>query len=69
MSLSKEEFSEWKSSFATKQFFESVIVRIEDAKDVLSATAGLDSLQDRYIAGMIQAFREVLSTEWEEGND
>lgn len=64
--LSKEEFLQWRTEFATKEFFNSIIHRIEDAKDILVAQAGKDSYSDAFIAGMVHAFREVLSVEWED---
>jgi len=64
MNLSKEEFQDWKQSPSTMAFFEVVINRIEDCKDMLAESAGVDQGQDRFFAGMIRAFREVLDVNW-----
>lgn len=66
MNLSKEEFLEWKQSQSTQAVFEIVINRIEDCKDLLAESAGVDPGQDRFISGMIRAFREVLAVNWED---
>ena len=66
MNLSKEEFQDWKQSPATEAVFEIVVNRIEDCKDMLAESAGVDSSQDRFFAGMIRAFREVLAVNWED---
>lgn len=66
MNLTKEEFQDWKQSTATEAVFEIVINRIEDCKDMLAESAGVDPGQDRFFAGMIRAFREVLAVNWED---
>ena len=40
--------------------------RIEDAKDNLATSSGIDCLQDRFICGMIQAYREIQDFQLEE---
>lgn len=57
--ISKSEFNDWKSNSVTKAFFEAAQLRIEECKDVLSVSAGNDSLQDRLLVGMIHAYREM----------
>lgn len=56
---SQSDFENWKSDFVTKAFFQAAHERIEDAKDVLSVQSGIDSVQDNYLRGMIQAYREI----------
>ena len=56
---SQSDFENWKGDFVTKSFFHAAHERIEDAKDVLSVQAGIDSNQDNYLRGLIQAYREV----------
>lgn len=56
---SQSDFENWKGDFVTKAFFQAAHERIEDAKDVLSVQAGIDSNQDNYLRGLIQAYREV----------
>ncbi len=57
--ITKSEFQEWKDHFITKAYFTAVIERIEEAKEVLASSAGVDNTQDNFIRGMIHAFREV----------
>jgi hypothetical protein len=59
--ISPSEFEEWQNHFITKEFYEAVINRIDDAKDILSESAGMDSDQDNFYRGFIHAYREVLS--------
>ena len=66
MTISKAEFVDWKKDPVTKAFFVAVENRIEDAKDVMSVSAGLDQVQDCVTRGMITAFREVLNIEFSE---
>ncbi len=55
----RSDFENWKLDSVTKAFFQAAQERIEDAKDVLSVQAGLDTTHDNYIRGMIQAYREL----------
>ena len=57
--MNKEDFQEWKDHPVTKDFYEAVEVRLEDAKEALSFAAGLDLGNDRFTAGMIHAYREI----------
>lgn len=66
MEISKEQFQEWKESFATQEFFRSVEQRIAEAKELLAYNAGNDSLVDKFNVGMIHAFKEVLDVSYEE---
>ena len=57
--LSQSDFNDWRSNAVTKAFFEAARDRIEEAKDLLSYSAGNDSLADRQLVGLIQAYREL----------
>lgn len=57
--LSRSDFENWKADPVTKMFFQAASERIEDAKDVLSVQAGIDSQQDNYLRGLVQAYREL----------
>jgi len=57
--ISKDDFINWKADPVTKAFFQACQERIEDAKELLSTSAGLDPLQDKYLVGHIQAYREM----------
>lgn len=66
MNVTKEEFLEWKQSYVTQEVFKVLIDRIEEAKEILSYNAGNSQLDDKYITGMIHAFREVMQVDWED---
>lgn len=59
MMISVQDFVNWKQDPVTKAFFEAANQRIEDAKDLLASSAGIDSTTDRFLVGMIQAYREL----------
>lgn len=44
----------------TKEVWRRIKERITEASDILSVNAGLQVLDDRYMAGMIRAYREIL---------
>ncbi len=57
--ISKSDFQDWKSNPVTKAFYEAAQCRIDECKDLLSYSAGADSLQDRLLVGMVTAYREM----------
>ena len=60
MSLIKaQEFYDWKKSPVTLAFMYAAKERIQDATNVLATTAGLNSIEDNYMRGFIQAYREM----------
>ena len=59
MIISKSEWIDWKANPVTKAFFEATQNRIEETKDVLSYSAGLDPITDNFNRGFIQAYREM----------
>lgn len=58
--VTKEEWIEWKNHPVTKAFYEAVEIRVEESKDLLSYSAGVDQAQDNYWRGFIGAYREML---------
>ena len=44
----------------TKEVWRRIKERIDEASGILSVNAGLQALDDRYMAGMIRAYREIL---------
>lgn len=64
--ISIEDFHRWKQDSVTRAFYMAVHDRIEDAKDNLATSSGIDCLQDRFICGMIQAYREIQDFQLEE---
>lgn len=57
--ISVSDFENWKSDQVTKAFFQAAQERVESAKEVLSVQAGMDGVQDNYLRGFIQAYREL----------
>jgi hypothetical protein len=58
--VSQSDFIEWRSNPTTKAFHAAVIDYIEQVKDSLSVSAGLDANEDNYKRGAIAAMRDVL---------
>lgn len=54
-----DDWQQWKSSSVTKAFFEAAQYRVEDAKDILGGTAGLDQASDNFYRGFIAAYQEM----------
>lgn len=67
--VTKEEWLAWKNDHVTRAFYEAVQDRIEDSKDLLSYSAGVDQAQDNYWRGFIAAYREMLDFKVEEINE
>lgn len=57
--ISLGEFQEWKQNEVTKAFMQAGQERIYDALQLLSVQAGMDSVQDNYLRGVIAAYREI----------
>ena len=57
--ITKGDFDDWKSNKVTKAFFYAAEQRVEDCKEMLACSAGVDTLQDRFLVGMVQAYRDI----------
>jgi len=57
--ITKGDFIDWKSNKVTEAFFSAARERIEEASNVLSVSAGTDPAQDRFLVGLIHAYREL----------
>ena len=57
--VTQSEFNDWKANPVTRAFFLAAMERAEEAKNYLATTAGLNSADDNYYRGFIQAYREV----------
>jgi len=57
--ITKTEFGDWKQDPVTRAFFSAADQRIEDAKDILSVTAGMDVEENNWYRGFIAAYREM----------
>jgi len=58
--ITKSEWQDWKQNNVTRSFLAAVDMRVEDAKDILSVSAGQEPDQDNYFRGFIAAYREML---------
>jgi hypothetical protein len=59
MTINASDFANWKSDPVTKAFLEACYLRIQDAKNTLAASAGLNSTEDNFNRGFIHAYSEV----------
>jgi hypothetical protein len=66
MNISKAEFIDWKAGLVTEAFFEAAQERVEDTKELLAASAGLNPEQDSFLRGFIAAYREIRNFSVEE---
>ena len=57
--ITKADFQDWKLNNVTKAFMLAAEQRVDDCKDMLAGSAGVDSLQDRFLVGMVHAYREM----------
>ena len=57
--ITKEEWVDWKSSHVTKAFFQACQERVEDTKELLSSSAGLEPTTDNFYRGFIHAYKEI----------
>lgn len=64
--LTKGEFRDWMDHPVTHAVFMLINQRIAGLKEMLEEQAGLDPLQDRFIAGNIRAYRNLLETDWDD---
>ena len=58
--ITRSEWQDWKAHPVTKAFYGAALERIDEAKDALSYSAGVDLIQDRLLVGLIQAYREMI---------
>lgn len=59
MIVTPSDFSDWKQNNVTKAFYEACQLRIQDAKDLLGVSAGVDSKEDSVLRGLIRAYTEM----------
>lgn len=59
MKITKGEWNQWHENIVTQAFFEAAGIRVEDAKDVLAVSAGLEPEQDNFWRGFISAYNEM----------
>lgn len=64
--VTKESFRDWKSNPVTKAVFNDLFDRIQRIREDLGNTAGIDPLMDRYKAGAINAYSDMINIEYDE---
>ena len=57
--ITKQDFQDWKLNDVTRAFYHACNQRIEDCKDILAGSAGLDSDTDNFYRGFIAAYTEL----------
>lgn len=62
--MNKSDFIDWKSNPVTKLVFKELRSNIEGLKEELASTAGLDSRVDGIKVGAIQAFQDVIDSDY-----
>lgn len=67
--MTRGDFLDWKSNDVTLVIFQNMETRIKDAYEVLGNSAGSDPLQDKFLTGMIRAYKEILAVEWNDIED
>lgn len=60
------DWKDWKENPVTKAFYAACQIRIEEAKDILGESAGLDSINDNFYRGFIRAYNEAIDFRFEE---
>lgn len=64
--MTKDEFNEWKSLKMTKEVFNAIRERQQAIKEELAFSAGVDSLNDRFRVGAVQAYQDLFDITHEE---
>jgi len=66
---SKEDYTQWRGNPITELVMARIQERIRNLEQLLGAQAGLDSLEDRRMAGMIVAYKTLLEMDYSEAVD
>lgn len=62
--MNRQDFVDWKNSPITKALFRALNGNIAGLKDELATSAGVDTRADGLKVGAIQAYTDVLDTDW-----
>lgn len=57
--ITKSDFTDWKLNDVTRAFYSACNQRIEDCKDILAGSAGMDPQTDNFYRGFIAAYTEL----------
>ncbi len=67
--ITNEEWADWKVNPVTRAFYEACNQRIEDCKDILAGSAGMDGVADNFYRGFIAAYSEMFGFRIEDLDD
>jgi len=67
--INKSDFADWKANPVTKAVFRQVEADMYQMAIDLAGKAGLDSLEDRYTAGVIRGMQRVTEVDFEDTDD
>ena len=65
--ISATDFTNWKADSVTQAYFYAIVERIEDAKETLAGSAGLDPSSDNWFRGFIAGQRDMLDVRVDDG--
>lgn len=69
MTVTKESFRDWKADPVTKAVFNGFRDNILKLQELLGEVAGTDPMLDRWRAGVIAGYKDVLLIEFEDTKD
>ena len=59
--MNSSDFTNWLQDPVTQAFYEAMKLRVEDAREILAASAGIDPINDNFNRGFIAAYNEALN--------
>lgn len=63
--MNQQDFVDWKRHPVTQAVMSQIQGRINDMKEMLADSAGINPLQDREYVGAIKAYRDFLEIQYE----
>lgn len=64
--MNRAEFIDWKRHPVTQVVFGQLESRIQEMQEILGASAGINSLQDREFVGAIKAYKDMVTIDFDE---
>ena len=59
--MTYSDFQTWLTDPVTQAFYEAMQERIDDVRELMELSAGLDQINDNFNRGFIAAYREALN--------
>lgn len=66
--MNKRDFYDWKRHPVTQVVFSQLANRVRECEERLGSSAGINPISDRELVGAIQAYKDVLLIEFEDGD-